>query len=87
MTTTQNVHDVRITVSEPYHVVGFHGGRYGASAGTKRDYAATVMGRDFRNTSKAAIREAITRAIRREEIRAGFLRLPIRFTFVPEQEV
>jgi hypothetical protein len=79
MTTKQETPEVTITVSQPYHVVGFQGGRYGASQFTKRDYTADVLGKRYQNTSKSEIQSVI---------RAAFYRATgsnrVRFTFVQE---
>jgi len=58
MTTTQ-VPEVTITVSQPYRVEGFHGGRYGMSPYTLCEYSAEVFGKTVKNTSKTEIKRVI----------------------------
>ena len=66
MTTTTNRPEVIIRVSEPYHTVGYQGGRYGRSQFAKRDYSADHLGRHFTNTSRVEIQRAIRAAQYRE---------------------
>ncbi len=75
--------NVTITVSEPYTLIA--GGYTGMRPVSRlRDYSANVLGTDFKHTSKSAITRAIRAFIYREESRAGFLHIPVRFTFTPE---
>lgn len=83
MTTTQLPQiDVDVTVSAPYRVIGYQGGRYGASQYAKRDYTATVMGRTFKNTSKADIQSRIRQYLHHE---TGVNQRVV-FTFTDSQE-
>lgn len=80
MTTTQTP-EVTITVSAPYRVEGFQGGRYGLSAYTRRTYTAVVLGKTYTNTDKTEIQRTIRAAIFRA---TGNLR--VTFTFTDSQE-
>lgn len=72
--------NVTITVSQPYTAIA--GGRSGLRpVGRKRTYTANVAGVDYRNTSKAEIVRVIRAAIYRAETDAGFLHVPVSFTF------
>ena len=72
--------NVTITVSQPYTAIA--GGRSGMRpVGRKRDYTANVAGVDYRNTSKGEIQRVIRAAIYRAETEAGFLHVPVSFTF------
>jgi hypothetical protein len=75
---------ITVTVSEPYRVVGYQGGRYGASQFAKRDYKAEVLGQKFQNTSKAEIQSAIRFALHRNAFATGAKVGRVIFTFVPE---
>lgn len=80
MTTKQSTPEVTVTVSAPYRVVGFQGGRYGASAGIRRDYTATVAGREIKLTSKDEIKRRVREVLYRE---TGSNRAA--FTFVQQE--
>ena len=75
--------NVTVTVSQPYTAIA--GGRSGLRpVGRKRTYAANVAGVDYRNTSKAEIVRVIRAAIYRAETDAGFVHVPVSFTFTEE---
>ena len=77
-------YNVTVTVSEPYTAIA--GGWTGMRpVGVKRTYRANVLGKDYVNTSKATIQSVIRAAVYREEEKAGFLHVPVKFTFVPEE--
>ena len=77
--------NVTITVSKPYTAIA---GGYTSlrPIGVKRTYRANVMGVDYVNTNKAEIQSVIRAAVYREETEAGFLHVPVKFTFIPEEE-
>ncbi len=75
MTTQQQPAEVTITVSAPYTLIG--GGWTGMRPqGQRRDYTASVLGHDIKNTSKDDIKRTIRALYYRE---TGSNR--VRFTF------
>jgi hypothetical protein len=60
-----------VSVSEPYHVEGFHGSSYGTSRWTRRDYTASAFGRSIKQTTKSEISSLIRQAAFRNGVRAN----------------
>jgi hypothetical protein len=79
--TTQAIPEVTITVSRPYQVEGYQGGRYGLSPYTLCEYSAEVLGKTVKNTSKADIMRVIRAKF---YVATGSNR--VRFTFTDSQE-